>query len=507
MHDKRQRRQPRVAYAASVRLHSPGRRRPIDGRSINLSRSGVLIESLSPCPVGAEVICEITLPGGASQLRGHVTRLQALSPAAVGLGIEFAEVAPGDDQRLIEAVERQNPGARVVQVRFEGMKEPLRSRATLTDDGIRLTTALPFLRLRSTVEVMFLSGRTKLSSHGVVRDIELDRESADGIPRLGVNVTLPTEEETTATATTAGTVPEAASDGNGVPSGVVAAARLGADLASAPFGTPGPTVEGLPPPSASPPRRRRSSSRREPAVQETLKLWAPAPTLMRRWLTATGVLAALAVAAVLLLLVNEPDPEPEPIAAAPLPVPPPRLSPPSPSPPPPAPSPPSPSPSSPPPTTAAAPAPPRPPPLVMPPPLPAGTPGPELWSNGEETTAEVPVTGSTARMTHFSLRSPRGLAVNLPLAQAAVPAGAHLVDRDGLRFVWIRALPAGGIQVRFIFARPSPDERLVELDEHAVRVRLRVHRPDESPAVARDKIEPPPAADAETAALQKTEEN
>src|SRR3954471_3863804 len=158
------RRQQRVAYAASVRVHPSGRPHPFDGRTINLSRSGVLIESLQPCAIGTELICEIPLPGGRRRLRGRVTRLQSLSPAAVGLGIEFTGLEGSDEDLLSEVVGEDDGRSRVVQVRFEGMREPMRSRARLTDDGIRLSTALPFLRLRSPVEVTFLSGRTRVQS-------------------------------------------------------------------------------------------------------------------------------------------------------------------------------------------------------------------------------------------------------------------------------------------------------------------------------------------------------
>jgi hypothetical protein len=94
-------------------------------------------------------------------------------------------------------------------------------------------------------------------------------------------------------------------------------------------------------------------------------------------------------------------------------------------------------------------------------------------TDGTETTALVPVTGSTAGMTHHSLLRPRGLTVNLPQAQAALPVGLHRIDRDGLRFVWIRDRAEGGLQIRFVFTNPPPDERLLELEEDGVRIRVR----------------------------------
>jgi hypothetical protein len=121
------------------------------------------------------------------------------------------------------------------------------------------------------------------------------------------------------------------------------------------------------------------------------------------------------------------------------------------------------------------PVPPPRPALVVPPPLPAGTPGPTIESDGTETTALVPVTGSTQGMVHHSLARRKGVAVNLPLAQSELPLGLHTVDRDGLRYVWIRERAEGGIQIRFVFSNPPPDERLLELEEDAVKIRVRLH--------------------------------
>ena len=121
------------------------------------------------------------------------------------------------------------------------------------------------------------------------------------------------------------------------------------------------------------------------------------------------------------------------------------------------------------------PVPPPRPALVVPAPLPPGTPGPTIESDGAETTALVPLTGSTQGMIHRSLARRRGVSVNLPLAQSELPLGLHTIDRDGLRYVWIRERAEGGIQIRFVFTNPPPDERLLELEDDAVKIRVRLH--------------------------------
>jgi hypothetical protein len=78
-------------------------------------------------------------------------------------------------------------------------------------------------------------------------------------------------------------------------------------------------------------------------------------------------------------------------------------------------------------------------------------------------------------MVHYSLARHKGVAVNLPRAESELTTGLHTIGRDGLRYVWIRERPEGGIQVRFIFTNPAPDERLLEVEDDNVKVRVRLH--------------------------------
>jgi len=437
MHRTHQRRQQRVAYAASVRLHTSGRPHPFEARSINLSRSGVLVESLQPCAIGTEVICEIPLPGGRRQLRGRVARLQRLSPAAVGLAIAFTELEAPDEELLSEAVGHDDGRTRIVQVRFEGMAEPMRSRARLTDGGLRLSTALPFLRLRSPVEVTFVSGDSKVQSRGLVQQVELDQFANDGTPRLAVSVAFAAEPQVQpGTPVAVAAPPESPPTAPALPA-----------MAATPVYVPDPKPAIAPVPPADEPTRG-------PAVVRILMVAAAVA------LVGTGVVSYL----------RRQPPAVEPSSVTPPPV---VTVPPEPTPPEPVP-PPQPAPRV---VQESQPirVPPPRPALVVPPPLPPGTPGPTIETDGTETTALVPVTGSTQGMVHHSLSRRKGVAVNLPLAQSELPLGLHTVDRDGLRYIWIRERAEGGIQIRFVFSNPPPDERLLELEDDAVKIRVRLH--------------------------------
>jgi hypothetical protein len=200
------RQHPRVEYRAHVLLLGAGasgpEARPLLGRSLNLSASGLLVEADEPCEVGSELCCLIPLGGQTRTLRARVARLQALADERVGIGIAFLDLAPSDRELLEGVVAGHDTPAELVSVRFDGVAEPVQSRAVITADGVELRTALPFLRIDSSVEVALGVGGGRLLRQGVLRDVRVERGGPDGTPYLAVSVRLheaapeqPDEEE------------------------------------------------------------------------------------------------------------------------------------------------------------------------------------------------------------------------------------------------------------------------------------------------------------------------
>jgi hypothetical protein len=189
---------PRVDYRAHVLLLGTGTpgpdMRPLLGRSLNLSASGLLVEVDEPCEVGSEICCLIPLGGQTRTLRARVARLQAMDDNRVGVGMAFLELAASDRALLEALVSGHETPAELVSVRFDGVAQPLQSRAVLTADGVELRTALPFLKLDSSVEVSFGVGGGRLVRQGTLRDLRVERAGPDGAPYLAVSVTLRQEE-------------------------------------------------------------------------------------------------------------------------------------------------------------------------------------------------------------------------------------------------------------------------------------------------------------------------
>jgi hypothetical protein len=163
---------------------------PVLGRSLNVSASGMLIEADEGCPIGSELACLVPLGGQTRTLRARVARVATLDEHHVGIGIAFVDLA-ASDQALIEGiVAGYEVPAEPVSVRFEGVAQPLHSRAVLTDDGVELRTALPFLRIDSRVEVSFTLPGGRVLRQGTLRDVRVERGGHDGAPYLAVSVRL-----------------------------------------------------------------------------------------------------------------------------------------------------------------------------------------------------------------------------------------------------------------------------------------------------------------------------
>lgn len=205
----------RVSYEESIRLLGDDGKPLVVGRALNLSPSGIYVRAPSGCEIGSEVTCDLPLPGGARQLRGRVTRTQALPDESTGIGIQFVDLTTGDSSSLHEVLEGSGPRAVAVKVLFEGMRSPVKCHGVVTAEGIRLNTTLPFLRLGSEVKALYDGQDTKIDARGVLTGVRLEPVESDGVPRLGVDVEIESEApfEASSSWTTSGTSREDASAG------------------------------------------------------------------------------------------------------------------------------------------------------------------------------------------------------------------------------------------------------------------------------------------------------
>ncbi|MDB4982328.1 MAG: hypothetical protein JWM82_3080, partial [Myxococcales bacterium] len=181
---------PRVDYREPVRVIWPGEVTGVEGRAVNLSRTGILVDAPTPtpCEVGSELLCDVTLPRhGSVLLRGRVAHRRLLSPAKVGMGIEFIDLSPDEAAELRGLVDAGDERPQRVLVRFEGTDQTVRARAIATDAGFRLATSLSFLKVGTALEVSLAAGALPRAS-GRVSAVALDVVQSDGVPRLLIDV-------------------------------------------------------------------------------------------------------------------------------------------------------------------------------------------------------------------------------------------------------------------------------------------------------------------------------
>ena len=167
----------------------PGQVQSVLARAVNLSPTGILVDATTPepCPVGSLIVCDVALPRGSLRLRGRVAHHRMLSPAKVGMGIAFTDLSPHMVAELRDVVDESDEKAQLVKLRFAGKSQLVCTRALPTAEGFQFTSALPFLRSDTEVEIS-LSPDANLATKGWVSSVALAPAQEDGIPRLVIDI-------------------------------------------------------------------------------------------------------------------------------------------------------------------------------------------------------------------------------------------------------------------------------------------------------------------------------
>src|SRR5262245_30926758 len=110
--------EPRVDFRESVRVLWPGEVSGVVARAVNLSTTGILVDAPTPtpCPVGSDVLCDLTLPTGPRLLRGRVAHRRQVAPEKVGMGITFVGLLPHEAAELRDVVDESDERPQRVKV-------------------------------------------------------------------------------------------------------------------------------------------------------------------------------------------------------------------------------------------------------------------------------------------------------------------------------------------------------------------------------------------------------
>jgi hypothetical protein len=457
-----------VDFRESVRVIWPGEVSGVVARAVNLSPAGILVDAPTPtpCPVGSDVLCDVTLPRGPRLLRGRVAHRRMLASQKVGMGIEFVDLSPREVAELRDIVGESEERPQRVKVRFEGTNQIVRARAHATPEGFRLATALPFLKADTEVDIA-LSPDERVNARGWVSGVALDESHADGVPRLLIDVQVDGrrghalgQDDKTPVVDHKTPVVQPLSPHLTMPGYVFEPEELGALRESATIASldapihvaapapdpafayatdfaPGfvPSVSslGAPLPEIADGPASGPSNLNEGDLTEVIPI---APVERRGWSSfGVGMLVGVGLLALLAVFILVRPGAKHAVAPA-------SISPPS----------------------------------VVTAPVAAPAPAPEVVA--PEPVAAAPtefvvgLKGSVAGARRYLLANPDGVAFNLPRARATMKLGTYPSPAPGLRNVWVRALPGGGTHLRFHFESDQPAPT-VELAEDGVHVSSR----------------------------------
>ena len=186
---------PRIPYDEAICLGRIDGQRRLYGRGLDLSASGLSLVSAEACPIGTEIKCDILLPHGPRSVTGKIVRVTT-APGGFELAVAFGEIKPAVAAMIVNLIADHTKQTLPAKLRIDGVDKPLRCEAHVDDHQmVRLTATLPFLRLDGGVDVV-LGEQGGIAAAGTIRRIAVDPATADGIPRLALDVALDDEKRT-----------------------------------------------------------------------------------------------------------------------------------------------------------------------------------------------------------------------------------------------------------------------------------------------------------------------
>ncbi|MDD9939264.1 MAG: PilZ domain-containing protein [Myxococcales bacterium] len=146
----------RIHYRVPVQLLTQldGGPQRVPGSSLDLSEGGIRIAAPARVDVGEPVRCSMTLDGRETELTGRVAWVAPEGDGG-GIGVCWSDLGTRDTQALRHIIDRAREGYRRVELHFDGIDGPIFARARPTDEGVRLSVALPILEERSGVSFRF----------------------------------------------------------------------------------------------------------------------------------------------------------------------------------------------------------------------------------------------------------------------------------------------------------------------------------------------------------------
>ncbi|HTU61355.1 MAG TPA: PilZ domain-containing protein, partial [Polyangiales bacterium] len=158
----------RFAYPAELRLTATGHLLP--AKLVDISERGMQIIVPVKLYAGNAIRAELPTPRAALAVTGRVCWVasdRTDGTAQTRAGIAF-DPLPGAAEQQLRALSSERPGNSVI-VQLPGSDDPVRASAVRTEEGLRLSFALPFLREGSIVTLQPTEAETEAEVARVVR--------------------------------------------------------------------------------------------------------------------------------------------------------------------------------------------------------------------------------------------------------------------------------------------------------------------------------------------------
>ena len=97
---------PRVHEVQLVQISEPGASRPTTGRTLNLSRGGVRIETGNQLPLRSRLRLSLAVGDEFVTISGSVVYLEALDHGRCTMGVQFTEIDAASRRRLDQHIAR-----------------------------------------------------------------------------------------------------------------------------------------------------------------------------------------------------------------------------------------------------------------------------------------------------------------------------------------------------------------------------------------------------------------
>jgi len=184
------RRQPRVRYDANVTIRAQSQPQALRARAHDLSPDGMGVNAEQALQTGEEVECRLLVAGRRARLRGRVAwaRTGNTREQPFGGGIQFHSLGGEDRELLGRLIAGPVNNPQRAEVFIPGLDHPVRMRAIIGTDEVKLGLSVPRLWVGMPVQMSFIQGGNSQHRTGTVSAVRFLPGTGEAMARVALQV-------------------------------------------------------------------------------------------------------------------------------------------------------------------------------------------------------------------------------------------------------------------------------------------------------------------------------